>query len=99
MKAIKTISFVAVLTLFFNCENNNNTNQLVVSIDAVIKTTDSINTYYTTDNSIEFNDKQSFWTKIKGSKKNQKIQIVFPDSIQPKQIRLDFGRNPVNLKL
>ncbi|MDR6968748.1 hypothetical protein J2X31_002774 [Flavobacterium arsenatis] len=93
MKAIKIISFVAVLTLFFNCENKNNINQLVVSIDAVIKTTDSINTYYTTDNSIEFNDKQSFWTKIKGSKKNQKIQIVFPDSIQPKQIRLDFGRN------
>ncbi|WP_396192846.1 hypothetical protein [Flavobacterium sp.] len=93
MKAIKIISFVVVLTLFFNCENNNNTNQLVVSIDAVIKTTDSINTYYTTNNSIEFNDSLSFWTKVKGSKKNQKIEIVFPDTIQPKQIRLDFGRN------
>ena len=28
-----------------------------------------------------------------GNKKNQNIQIIFPDSIFPKQIRIDFGRN------
>ena len=93
MKAIKRISFVAVLLLFFNCENNNNTNQLVVNIDAVIQQSDSINVYYTKSKDINFTDTQSFWTKITGNKKNQNIQIVFPDSIQPKQIRLDFGRN------
>lgn len=93
MKAMKRISFVAVILLFFNCENNSNTNQLVVNIDAIIQQSDSINVYYTNDKSINFIEKQSFWTKVKGNKKNQNIQIVFPDSIQPKQIRLDFGRN------
>ena len=93
MKAFKIISFIAVLLLFINCENNNNINQLVVNIDVVIQKTDSINVYYTESKTIDFTDTQSFWTKVSGNKKNQNIQIVFPDSIQPKQIRLDFGRN------
>jgi hypothetical protein len=93
MKAFKIISFIAVLLLFINCENNNNINQLVVNIDVVIQKTDSINVYYTESKTIDFADTQSFWTKVSGNKKNQNIQIVFPDSIQPKQIRLDFGRN------
>ena len=81
------------MLLFFNCENNNNTNQLVVNIDAVIQQPDSINVYYTKSKDINFTDEQSFWTKVTGNKKNQNIQIVFPDSILPKQIRLDFGKN------
>lgn len=76
-----------------SCKKESKTNSLVLDIDAVIQTTDSINVYYTTNRSIEFNDLQSFWIKVEGSKKNQKIQIVFPDSIQPRQLRLDFGRN------
>lgn len=93
MKAIKKIFFVTVILLFFYCENNNSTNQLVLNIDAVIQKTDSINVYYTKTKDINFTDKQSFWIKVAGNKKNQNIQIIFPDSIQPKQIRLDFGRN------
>lgn len=93
MKSIKLFSCLITTLLFFNCENKDNMNQLVVNIDAVIQRTDSINVYYTNNKSIEFIDKQSFWTKVNGNKKNQKIQIVFPDSILPKQIRLDFGRN------
>jgi hypothetical protein len=93
MRTIKIVSFIAVLLLFFNCKNNKNTNQLVLNIDAVIQKTDSINVYYTESKSINFTDSQSYWTKLTGNKKNQKIQIVFPDSILPKQIRLDFGRN------
>jgi hypothetical protein len=93
MKAIKKICFVTVILLFLNCENNNSTNQLVLNIDAVIQKTDSINVYYTKTKDIDFTDKQSFWIKVAGNKKNQNIQIIFPDSILPKQIRLDFGRN------
>jgi hypothetical protein len=93
MKIIKILSLVTVLLLFFNCENNNSTNQLVLNIDAVIQKTDSINVYYTKTKDIDFTDKQSFWIKVAGNKKNQNIQIIFPDSILPKQIRLDFGRN------
>lgn len=90
---IKGTTLFIILLLFVNCNKETKTTSLVLNIDAVIKTTDSINTYYTINNSIEFNDKQSFWIKVKGNKKNQKIQIIFPDTIQPKQIRLDFGRN------
>lgn len=93
MKIIKLLSVLIISLLFFNCGKNNNTNQLVLNIDAVIQKTDSINVYYTKNKGIEFSDKQSFWTKVLGNKKNQNIQIVFPDSILPKQIRLDFGRN------
>lgn len=93
MKPIKAISFIVMFLLFFNCDNNNNTNQLVLNIDAVIQKTDSINVYYTKNKDINFTDKQSFWTKVTGNKKNQNIQIVFPDSVLPKQIRLDFGKN------
>ena len=94
MKVIKSISFLVVLLLFFNCDNISQTNnQLVVNIDAVIQKSDSINVYYTMSKDINFTDTLSFWKKVNGSKKNQKIEIVFPDSIQPNQIRLDFGRN------
>ena len=93
MRTIKILSLVTVLLLFLNCENNNNTNQLVVDIDAVIQKTDSINVYYTKTKDINFSDEQSFWIQVKGNKKNQNIQIIFPDSTFPKQIRLDFGRN------
>lgn len=93
MKTIKILSLVTVLLLFLNCEKNNNINQLVVDIDAVIQKTDSINVYYTKNKEVNFSDEQSFWINVAGNKRNQNIQIVFPDSIQPKQIRLDFGRN------
>ena len=93
MRTLKTISFVALIILLFNCENNYNTNQLFINIDVVIQQTDSINVYYTESKRISFTDAQSFWSKVIGNKKNQNIKIVFPDSILPKQIRLDFGRN------
>lgn len=93
MKAIKAIIFIVFLLLFLNCDNKNSINQLVLNIDAVIQKSDSINVYYTTTKDINFTDTQSFLKKVNGNKKNQNIQIVFPDSIQPKQIRLDFARN------
>ncbi len=93
MNSYKTFCLVLFFIFFYSCKKNEKTNSLVVNIDAVIQKTDSINAYYTTSNSIEFNDSLSFWTKVKGNSKNQKIEIVFPDTIQPKQIRLDFGRN------
>jgi hypothetical protein len=88
----KTLLFI-VLILFISCNNEDKTNSLVLNIEAVIQKSDSINVYYTNNKGINFIDAQSFWTKVAGNKKNQNIQIVFPDSILPKQIRLDFGKN------
>ena len=93
MKIIRLFPFIVMLVFFLNCHKKDNNNQLAMYIDAVIQKSDSINVYYTNNKSIEFIDKQSFWTKVTGNKKNQNIQIVFPDSILPKQIRLDFGKN------
>jgi hypothetical protein len=62
-------------------------------MDLVLKQNDSIHTYYTTDGSIDFNETQSFWTKIKGSSNNQRVHIDFPDDIVPNQIRIDLGNN------
>lgn len=93
MKIIRLFSFIVMLVFFLNCHKKDNNNQLAIYIDAVIQKSDSINVYYTKNKDINFTDKQSFWTKITGNKKNQNIQIVFPDSILPKQIRLDFGKN------
>jgi hypothetical protein len=57
---------------------------LEISIDAVVKKTDSIGVYFTKNKSVEFNSKSFFLVKVKGTKKNQKIKIVFSDLIQPK---------------
>ena len=86
MKAIKVLNFLVVLSLFLSCDKNNNTNQLVLNIDAVIQKTDSINVYYTKNKGIEFTDKQSFWTKVTGNKKNQNIKTLVKELDDKKAI-------------
>lgn len=89
------INLIIVLLIFcvISCDRQKNNKQLVINIDAILQQTDSINVYYTKAQNIDFNDKQSFWIKVQGSKKNQKVRIVFPKMLLPKQIRIDFGRN------
>lgn len=90
---IKVTYFFVVFFLFVSCTYTTEHKSLELDMDVVIQKSDSINIYYSNSNSIRFDDLRSFWTKVKGNEKNQKIQIIFPDTIQPKQIRLDFGRN------
>jgi hypothetical protein len=94
MNFFKTFSALVLITCFFtSCEKNEKTNSLKIDLDVVIKNNDSIQIYYTQNTSISFIEEQSFWKKVSGNKKNQTVSIVFPDSILPKQIRMDFGRN------
>jgi hypothetical protein len=90
---LKNTFFFSLFWFVFGCSKPVEHHSLELEMDVVIQKTDSINIYYSNSNSIDFNDVQSYWLPIKGSKKNQKIRFVFPDSIQPKQIRIDFGRN------
>jgi hypothetical protein len=90
---IKYFILPFIVLMLIGCNESQPTHSLKIGIDAVIQESDSINVYYTKNKDINFTDKQSFWTKVTGNKKNQNIQIVFPDSILPKQIRLDFGKN------
>lgn len=93
MNFFKTFCALFLIGFFTSCEKNEKTNSLQVDLDVVINVNDSIQIYYTQNTSVAFVEEQSFWKKVSGSKKNQTISIVFPDSIRPKQIRLDFGRN------
>jgi len=93
MNFFKTICVLLIFAFFTNCENKEKTNSLKMNLDVVIKENDSIQIYYTKNTSIAFVEEQSFWKKVLGSKKNQTISVIFPDSILPKQIRIDFGRN------
>jgi len=90
---IKHFTLLFIVTFLVACTNTKPVHSLKIDIDAVIQKPDSIAIYYTSTKSVEFYGEASYWLKVNGSKKNQRISFVFPDSIQPKQIRLDFGRN------
>lgn len=89
---VKAIVSIAILILFASCDKTNKDN-FSINIDAVIKQNDSIQVFYTTDGTISFNEKKSFWKKVKGSPKNQTIKLIVPQKIIPNQLRIDFGRN------
>lgn len=85
---------ILMLCVFFTCcEKNSKTDSLKMDFDIVVRENDSIHVFYSNNSSVEFNEKQSYWINVKGSKKNQTISFTFPDTIQPKQIRIDLGRN------
>ena len=94
MAKIKTITifiYLLLLAVMICCEKPSETNNFSIKLDVIITKSDSIHTYYTTDGTIDFNEKYSFWTKVKGSKKNQEVTINFPPKVLPNQFRLDIG--------
>lgn len=96
MKIKKPSNFIMILffgSFFLSCNNRTIESDFTIKLDAVIKKNDSIHTYYTTDGTINFNEENSFWTQVKGNKKNQIIVIHFPAEVTPNQFRLDLGMN------
>ncbi len=89
----KTIQLFSLFFLFTSCVNTVDSKTVTLEIELVSEQSDSIHVFYTNDKSVNFTDSKSFWTKVTGNKKNQKIKINFPDSVKPKQIRFDFCRN------
>lgn len=89
---IKVISSFVIFFFFLSCDNPKK-DDFSINIDLVIKQNDSIQLFYSDYKTLSFTEKKSFWTKVTGNKKNQTIKITFPDSVRPKQIRIDFGRN------
>jgi len=93
---IKNKRIIYLLFLFIiitSCNKPPQSSDFCVKLDLIIKKNDSIHTYFMTDGTIFFVEPKSFWTKIKGNKKNQNIQIIFPKGIVPNQFRLDLGNN------
>ena len=87
------ISFL-ILLLVISCSTPPKNSDFGIKLDVVMQSNDSIHVYYMTDGTINFKEENSFWTKMKGNKKNQKITLQFPDDIVPNQFRIDFGKNP-----
>lgn len=79
-----TFHFFCLLPRFFSCTETSQANKLLMDIDLLVRKNDSIQVFYTTDHTIKFTEKQSFWTKVEGNNKNQTTQFVFPITIQPK---------------
>ncbi|HSD14319.1 MAG TPA: hypothetical protein VLB74_06700 [Flavobacterium sp.] len=93
MKTLKVLFFLAVLLLLFSCDKNEQSNKMIFKMDMVAKKSDSMHIFYKTDGTINFNENESFWVKIKGQNKNQRKTIEFPKGVVPNQVRIDFGRN------
>lgn len=91
VKILVSVSLLFIIILSCNTPSKNS--DFGIKLDLVMQSNDSIHTYYMTNGTINFNETNSFWTKIKGNKKNQKITLQFPKDIVPNQFRLDFGKN------
>jgi hypothetical protein len=84
---------ILLLALTACISNPEDTNKFIVKADVVMKKNDSIQVFYTTNGTINFNEIQSFWVKVKGANKNQTVVLPMPKDTIPQQIRIDFGRN------
>lgn len=93
---MKNYYWIILLLAFTACISTpEDSNKFIIKADVVMKKNDSIQVFYTTDGSIDFNEIQSFWVKVKGANKNQTVVLPMPKDTIPKQIRIDFGRNRI----
>ncbi|MFT6637879.1 MAG: hypothetical protein ACJAYP_000435 [Flavobacterium sp.] len=88
----KTI-ITLVLFVLLSCKKELGTENFVLEIDLYSRVSDSIHIYYLEKNSLAFSEEKSIWKSIKENNSNQIIEIVFPQDIKPKQLRVDFGHN------
>ena len=93
MLMIKVWFGVVVLCLVYSCHDKHKASVFSMNMDVVIKKSDSIHIFYKDDGTINFNEAESFWVKVKGQDRNQKIAIDFPKETIPNQIRIDFSKN------
>lgn len=91
--AMRKLLVLMLTFCIISCHKPANSNRFFIQLDAIIQKNDSIQVFYKKDGTINFNEIESFWTKVKGLKTNQKIAIKFPENIKPNQFRIDFGRN------
>jgi len=65
----------------------------IVKLNVTVKKDDSFHLFYTEDNTINFNEKNSVWAELKGKDTPQELVFKLPESAVPTHLRMDFGVN------
>ena len=103
MKIKFLIPVLFLSAVLFSCKDDKNTegatapsqevkdNSFKVTFDLIAKKDDNFHLYYTEDESINFNEKQSVWLPIKGSDTEQEVVFKLPENSAPTHLRVDFG--------
>jgi len=102
---LRKVFWISFLALSFSCKNEKDIESLEVvrpqlveksfkvTLSLVLKQTDDLSLYYTTDNTTDFKI-DPIWVNVKGSKNSQEVSFVIENDKTPTQLRLDFGMNP-----
>ena len=99
MKSKLIISALFLTFVLFSCKGDNKAdapqavvdNSFKVSFGFIAKKDDNFHLYYTEDETINFNEKQSVWAEIKGSEAQQEVVFKLPEDAAPTHLRVDFG--------
>jgi hypothetical protein len=100
----KIVSILAFTILFISCKEEKKVQEpakqeepkkefFSVELDVTCPVKDDFAVYYTEDNTINFNEQNTYWNSVKGQPDTQKIVFNFKEEIIPTHIRLDFGIN------
>lgn len=104
MKAKRLLIVFLVVNFLFSCKDDkksddkSNTseapkseNNFKVSFNLIAKKNDNFHLYFTEDETINFNEKQSVWMPIVGNDKEQEVVFKLPLDAAPTHLRVDFG--------
>lgn len=104
---MKKILLLILSITLFSCKNDENKDKTVngsevkvevdktlmrVTFSLIAEKDDKACLFYTEDGTINFDDKKSVWSDIKGSKTAQEIVFTLPKDVLPKHLRVDIGR-------
>jgi hypothetical protein len=100
----KIVSILAFTILFLSCKEEKKVQEpakqeepkkefFSVELDVTCPVKDDFVVYYTEDNTINFNEQNTYWNSVKGQPDLQKTVFNFKEEIIPTHIRLDFGIN------
>ena len=64
-----------------------------VTLNVTVKKDDTFHLFYTEDNTINFDEKNSIWLELKGKDTPQELVFKLPESAIPTHMRIDFGIN------
>lgn len=72
---------------------NDNKDFFSVEMEVISLKKDNFVVYFTEDNTLNYNDKNTVWAETKESNETQKVIFNLNEEVLPTDIRLDFGIN------